>query len=415
MARIIGGVGTSHVPTIGLAYDRGKQQHPAWAPLFEGYKPVAAWFAEQRPDVLVFFYNDHASTFFFDFYPTFAIGVSQSFPVADEGAGPRALPRIKGHPGLASHLTDCLVNEEFDLTVFQDKALDHGCLSPLPLLWPPHPDWPGALIPIEVNVLQYPLPTAARCFKLGQAVRRAVESYPQDLKVVIVGTGGLSHQIHGERTGYNNTEWDMQFLEWLQHDPQRLTKLTHADYARLGGAESAEVIMWLAMRGALSDRIQKKHQNYYLATTTAMSVALFEEPAETGRARAQTRPGAKTMLANPQIAGIEEVPGTYLFDVRRSVKALNLNRLFWRLAQADYREQFERDERLTCRQAGLNEQEQDLLLRRDWLGLVQYGVNFFVLEKFARVLRMSNLEVYAKMRGETLEQFLQTRNVPEAQ
>ena len=147
----------------------------------------------------------------------------------------------------------------------------------MPLLWPHQPDWPGAVVPIQVNVLQHPLPTALRCYKLGQAVRRAIQSFPEDLRVVVVGTGGLSHQIHGERTGFNNTEWDFEFLELLEHDPGRLTRLTHADYIRLGGAEGAEVIMWLAMRGALGEDIRKLHQNYYLATTTAMTVVLYEE------------------------------------------------------------------------------------------------------------------------------------------
>jgi hypothetical protein len=277
MARIIGGIGTSHVPTIGLTYDRGRHTEPAWAPLFEGYLPVARWLQEQRPDVLVFFYNDHANSFFFDFYPTFAIGISPQFQLADEGAGPRQLPPIRGHSELAIHLAESLVNDEFDMAVFQDKPLDHGCHSPLPLLWSPQPDWPGAIVPIQINVLQYPLPTALRCYKLGQAVRRAVQSYPQDLRVAVVGTGGLSHQIHGERTGFNNTGWDLQFLEWLQHDPARLTALKHADYVRLGGAEGAEVIMWLAMRGALGGTLRELHRNYYLATTTAMTVALYEE------------------------------------------------------------------------------------------------------------------------------------------
>jgi hypothetical protein len=284
MATIIGGIGTSHVPTIGVTYDKGRQNEPAWAPLFEGYRPVARWLAEQKPDVLVFFYNDHANSIFFDFYPTFAIGISDRFDLADEGAGRRPLPPIKGHSDLAIHLTESLVNDEFDMTVFQDRPLDHGLHSPLPLLWPHVPDWPAAVVPIEINVLQYPLPTALRCYKLGQAVRRAIASYPEDLRVVVVGTGGLSHQIHGERAGFNNTEWDMQFLEWLEHDPAKLTALRHVDYVERGGAEGAEVIMWLAMRGALSDSLRKLHQNYYLATTTAMTVVLYENVADGERA-----------------------------------------------------------------------------------------------------------------------------------
>ena len=278
MARIIGGIGTSHVPTIGIAYDRGKQNDPAWMPMFKGYEPVARWLAERKPDVLVFFYNDHLTSFFFDLYPTFALGAGASFEIADEGAGKRALPPIKGHPRLAAHLADALVNDEFDLAMFQDRALDHGVNSPLSLLWPHDPDWPGALVPIAVNVLQYPLPTAMRCYKLGQAMRRAVLSYPEDIDVVIVGTGGLSHQVHGERSGFNNTEWDERFLDLIERDPLELARMKHVDYIRLGGAESVEQIMWLAMRGALSDGIRKIHQSYYLATSTAMTVVLFEEP-----------------------------------------------------------------------------------------------------------------------------------------
>jgi hypothetical protein len=276
MARIIGGIGSSHVPTIGHAFDSGKQNHPAWEPLFRGYEPVAAWLAERRPDVLVMFYNDHANSLFFDFYPTFALGVSPLFEIADEGAGKRPLPPIKGHPELAAHMAECLVNDEFDITIFQDRPMDHGLNAPLSLLWPHRPDWPGAVVPIQINVLQYPLPTAMRCYKLGQAVRRALESYPEALDVAVVGTGGLSHQIHGERTGFNNTEWDMRFLELLERDPLELARMRHVDYVRLGGAESVEVIMWLAMRGALGDSVVKLHHNYYLATTTAMTVALFE-------------------------------------------------------------------------------------------------------------------------------------------
>jgi aromatic ring-opening dioxygenase catalytic subunit (LigB family) len=278
MATIIGGIGTSHVPTIGVAYDKGKENDPAWAPLFDGYRPVARWLAEQRPDALVFFYNDHATSFFFDLYPTFALGVSPSFDLPDEGAGRRPLPAIKGDSDLAIHMAESLVNDEFDIATFQERALDHGCNSPLSMLWPHEPDWPGALVPIEINVLQYPLPTARRCYKLGQAVRRAVESYPRDIRVVIVGTGGLSHQIHGERTGFNNTEWDMRFLHLVEHDPQALASMRHAEYVERGGAEGVEVIMWLAMRGALSNRIRKIHQSYYLPMTTAMTVVLFEEP-----------------------------------------------------------------------------------------------------------------------------------------
>ena len=276
MAKIIGGIGTSHVPTIGVAYDKGKQDDPAWAPLFKGYKPVADWLAEKKPDALVFFYNDHATTFFFDLYPTFALGIGAQFEIADEGAGKRPLPHMRGNVDLSIHIAESLVNDEFDITTFQDRPIDHGCASPLPLLWPHAPDWPGVIVPIAINVLQFPIPTAKRCYKLGQALRRAIESYPEDLKVVVVGTGGLSHQVHGERAGFNNEEWDMEFLDLFVKNPEELTKLRHADYIRRGGAESVEQIMWLAMRGALEGEIRELHRNYYLATTTAMTVTLYE-------------------------------------------------------------------------------------------------------------------------------------------
>src|SRR5690606_1523017 len=255
---------------------------------FDGYKPVAAWLAERKVDVLVFFYNDHVTSFFFDLYPTFSLGVGDTFEIADEGAGKRPLPPIRGDLDLSIHIAESLVNDEFDIAVFQDRPIDHGCAAPLPLLWPHQPDWPGAVVPIAVNVLQFPLPTPRRCYKLGQALKRAIESYPKDLNVVVVGTGGLSHQVHGERTGFNNTDWDMEFLRLLESDPEKLTALRHADFIRRGGAESVEQIMWLAMRGALDGPVRKVHQNYYLATTTAMTVALFE-PVSVKRASAPER------------------------------------------------------------------------------------------------------------------------------
>jgi protocatechuate 4,5-dioxygenase beta chain len=276
MARIIGGIGTSHVPTIGMAFDKGRQADPDWTPLFKGYEPVAKWLAEKKPDVLFFCFNDHASTFFFDRYPTFALGVSEAYPIADEGSGVRKIPLLKGHAPLARHIAQSLVSDEFDLTIFQGLPIDHGLHSPLTMLWPSKPDWPGRIIPLMVNVLQHPLPTPARCFKLGLHLRKAILSYPEDLKVAIVGTGGLSHQMIGDRAGYNNEEWDREFLELIERDPERLARMSLEDFMRLGGNEGAEVIMWLIMRGALAKDARKLHQSYYLPMTTAMAVALFE-------------------------------------------------------------------------------------------------------------------------------------------
>jgi len=406
MARIIGGIGTSHVPTIGLAYDKKRQNDPAWAPLFEGYRPVAQWLAEKRPDVLVFFYNDHANSFFFDCYPTFSIGVSPDFDMADEGAGRRPLPNIRGHAQLAEHVANRLVNDEFDMATFQDRPLDHGCNSPLALMWPHEPTWPGAILPIAINVLQHPLPSAKRCYKLGQAVRRAIESFPEDLKVVVVGTGGLSHQIHGERTGFNDTDWDDEFLRLFVEQPDVLNGLTHADLIRRGGAESAEVIMWMAMRGALTDSIRCIHQNQYLATTTNMAVAIYEQD------DAVQDHAAPLAESNRELAGVGDIPGTYAFDIAHSVRALNLNRFFWRHREPAFRALVTRDLEVALDEMQLSDHEKNLVRARDWLGLVQYGVSFFVLEKFARVQKMSNLQVYASMRGESLDDFLLTRRVP---
>lgn len=408
MARILGGIGMSHVPTIGVAYDKQKWDNPAWAPLFEGAKPAFDWLADKKPDVLVFLYNDHLNAFFYDLYPTFAIGVSPEHDVADEGAGRRPLPMLPGHTAFATHIAEQVIADEFDLAVFHDRPLDHGVFSPLPLLWPHEGGWPGAVVPIMVNVVQYPLPTAMRCFKLGQALRRAIHSYPEDISVAIVGTGGLSHQIHGERTGHNDTDWDMRFLDLIERDPMELARMRHVDYVRLGGAESAEVIMWLTMRGALSDDITKVHQSYYLATTTAMTTLVFEENQVHRPAPAEIRAG------NPQIAGIEEIEGTYPFDIRTGVEKIRLNRFFWAMRTPEARAAFKADEAAACRAAGLTAAETDLVARRDWIGLIRMGANFFVLEKFARLVGETNLEVYAEMRGETFEEFLATRQVPDA-
>src|ERR1700730_15611053 len=204
MATIVGGIGSSHTPPMGFAVDTLKQKDPIWAPIFEGYKPVQQWLDEKRADVLFFIFNDHVTSFFFDHYSHFALGIGNSYAVADEGGGPRALPPIQGHAGLAHHVGASRWADKSDLSFFQDRALDQGCFSPLSMLWPQEPQWPGAIVPLQVGVLLFPIPSARRCYKLGQSLRKAIESYPEDLSVVILGTGGLSHQVHGERAGFNN-------------------------------------------------------------------------------------------------------------------------------------------------------------------------------------------------------------------
>jgi gallate dioxygenase len=407
MATIVGGIATSHTPTIGFALDQNKQRDPVWAPIFKGYEPVTRWLEEKKPDVLFLIYNDHITSFFFDHYSHFALGVGERYWAADEGGGPRKLPPINGHPGLARHIATGLVADEFDLSYFQAKGLDHGCFSPLSLLWPHEQGWPGAIVPLQVGVLEFPIPSALRCFKLGRSLRKAIESYPEDLKVAIVGTGGLSHQVHGERAGFNNTPWDMEFLEMLEKDPEKLTEITIAEYAERGGFEGSEVIMWLIMRGALSKRVRKLHQAYYLPSMTPIATVIYEndsdEPADESPEQYRRRIGR-------QWAGIEKLPGTYPFTLDRSVKAFRINSFLHRLVEPEYRKRFLRDPETMFAEADLSEEERDMLRRLDWRALVRYGVIFFLLEKLAAVVGTTNLHVYAAMRGQSLEDFQKTRN-----
>ena len=411
MARIVGGIGTSHSPTIGFALDKQKQDDPSWAPIFRAYEPVRQWLKEKKPDVLFFIFNDHVTSFFFDHYSHFALGIGESYAVADEGGGPRALPAVRGHAALAQHIGAAFAADEFDMSFFQDRPLDHGCFSPLSMLWPHEPMWPGAIVPLQVGVLLFPIPTARRCYRLGQSLRRAIESYPEDLSVAVVATGGLSHQVHGERAGFNNTAWDMQFLDLIEKDPVKLTELTHADYARLGGLEGAEVIMWLIMRGALSANVRKVHQSYYLPTMTGLATAIYEN--EAIEPMADTIPSYRAHMGE-QLAGVEALEGTYPFTLQASVKAYRLNKFLHDLVDSSQRRRFLEDQEAAFEEAGLTAVERDLVRRRDWRGLIHYGVIFFMLEKLGAVVGVSNLHIYAAMRGQTLEDFQKTRNAPGA-
>ncbi|HTX25196.1 MAG TPA: gallate dioxygenase [Steroidobacteraceae bacterium] len=407
MATIVGGIATSHTPTIGFALDTNKQRDPVWAPIFEGYKPVQQWLADKCPDVLFLIYNDHVTSFFFDHYSHFALGVGDRYWPADEGGGPRRLPPIQGHPALARHIAAGLVADEFDLAYFQAKGLDHGCFSPLSLLWAHEQEWPGAIVPLQVGVLEFPIPSALRCFKLGRSLRKAIESYPEDLRVAIVGTGGLSHQVHGERSGFNNTSWDMEFLDLLEKDPEKLTRITIAQYAERGGFEGSEVIMWLIMRGALSAKVRKLHQAYYLPSMTPIATVIYEDassdPQEESRSEYRER-------IRHQWSGIEKLPGTYPFTLERSVKAYRINEFLHRLIVAEQRRRFLADPEPMFEEAGLTAEERDMIRRRDWRALIHYGVIFFLLEKLGAVVGTTNLHIYAAMRGQSLEDFQKTRN-----
>jgi len=411
MAKILGGVATSHSPTIGFALDRHKQDDPSWAPIFQAYQPVRKWLTEKKPDVLFFIFNDHVTSFFFDHYSHFALGIGDSYSVADEGGGARALPPVAGHTDLAQHIGAAFAADEFDMSFFQNKPLDHGCFSPLSMLWPHEEGWPGAIVPLQVGVLLFPIPTARRCYRLGQSLRRAIESYPQDLNVVIVATGGLSHQVHGERAGFNNTAWDMQFLELLEKDPVKLTEMTHADYARLGGLEGAEIIMWLIMRGALSANVKKVHQSYYLPTMTGLATAIYEN--ESIEPMADTTSSYRAHMSY-RLEGIEKLQGTYPFTLKTSVRAYRINKFLHDLVEPVHRKRFLADEEVAFEEAGLMAEERDMIRRRDWRAMIHYGVIFFMLEKLGAVVGVSNLHIYAAMRGQTLEEFQKTRNAPGA-
>ena len=412
MARIVGGIAVSHTPTIGFAYDRDKRDDPVWAPIFEAFAPLREWLERERADVLLFIHNDHVTSFFFDHYSAFALGVGERWEVADEGGGPRELPAIGGDPAFAAHLGRSLMADEFDLSFFQGRPPDHGCFSPLSILCRHDADgWPVRLVPLQVGVLQFPIPTARRCYRLGHALRRAIESYPEPLRVAVVATGGLSHQVHGERAGFNNPAWDERFLDLFERDPERLAEMTHAEYAELGGVEGSEVIMWLVMRGALSAQVRCVHRTYYLPSMTGIATAIYENLAAEPSAVDQARNRAR---ADAQLAGIERLEGSHPFTIERSVQAYRLNHFLHSLIEPEVRAGFLADEEGAFARAGLSDVERDLVRRRDWDGLIRYGVIFFMLEKLGAVIGVSNLHIYAAMRGETLEQFQRTRNAPGA-
>ncbi|TDD57176.1 protocatechuate 3,4-dioxygenase [Nonomuraea terrae] len=282
MAEIIWGLATSHVPSIGAAMDHHKTTDPYWKPLFDGYEPARAWMAAHRPDVAVIVYNDHANAVDLDLVPTFGIGAAGSYDVADEGWGPRPVPPVVGAPELSAHLVGELVDDGFDIATFHRLDVDHGLTVPLSVYCPdPGEAWPCAVVPVLVNVIQYPQPTAARCHALGKAIGRAIRSFPQDLKVAVFGTGGMSHQLAGARAGLINSEFDRMFLQAIESEPEKLAALTREEYIREAGTEGIELIMWLVMRGALSDRITRVHDTYHVpASNTAAALALFEDLGE---------------------------------------------------------------------------------------------------------------------------------------
>lgn len=279
MANLIAGIGTSHVPAIGAAVDNGKTNEPYWKPLFDGYGPVREWFAEHKPDVAIIVYNDHASAFSLEMMPTFALGVAPQFQPADEGYGPRKVPVVPGHQELAWHMAESLILDEFDMTLINEMPVDHGLTVPLSIAYDQPDAWPCRVIPLCVNVIQYPQPTGNRCYQLGKAIRKAVASFEEDLNVVIFGTGGMSHQLQGERAGLINADFDIAFLDDLTNDVQRLVNIPHVEYLRDSGSEGAELVMWMIMRGALQDDAKEVYRHYHVpASNTGAGVIILENP-----------------------------------------------------------------------------------------------------------------------------------------
>jgi protocatechuate 4,5-dioxygenase, beta chain len=278
MARIVGGIACSHVPAIGAALDKGTAGTPYWKPYFDGTAPAREWLAQLAPDVAILIYNDHANALSLEMIPTFLLGTAADFPVADEGFGARPVPTVYGHPKLAWHLVENLILDEFDMTIANAMPVDHGLTVPLSVTCGQPAQWPFKVIPLCVNVIQYPPPTGARCFKLGQAIRRAVEDYPEDLRVVVYGTGGMSHQLQGERAGFVNQAFDRSFLDGMVNDPARLTKISHTQYMRESGSEGIEMVMWLAMRGALGDGVREAYRFYHVPTSNTAAGLLCLEP-----------------------------------------------------------------------------------------------------------------------------------------
>jgi protocatechuate 4,5-dioxygenase beta chain len=277
MAQIIGSVMTSHVPAIGGAIARGLQDEAYWKPFFDGFDAVHEWLARVRPDVAVVFYNDHGLNFFLDKMPTFAIGAAAEYRNADEGWGLPTSRPFQGAPDLSWHLIESLVADEFDVTMCQEMLVDHAFTVPLSLLWPGSAPWPVKTVPIAINTVQHPLPSAARCFKLGQSVGRAIEAFDQDTKVLILGTGGLSHQLDGGRAGFINQEFDRLCMEKLVHEPLALTRYSNRQIIELAGTQGIEILMWIAARGAMTRRIEKVHSNYHIPiSNTATGLLVLE-------------------------------------------------------------------------------------------------------------------------------------------
>jgi protocatechuate 4,5-dioxygenase beta chain len=281
MAKIIGGLATSHIPAIGKALAKGLQQEPYWKPFFDGFPPIHAWLEQARPDVVVVFYNDHGLNFFLDKMPTFAVGAAAEYGNADEGWGIPTLPPMKGCPELSWHLIRELIAREFDIVTCQEMLVDHACSLPFKLFWPNDEVAPVQIVPININTVQFPLPTARRVYKLGQAVGEAIAFWDSDQRVAVMATGGLSHQLEGGRAGFINKQFDLQFLASMETNPEWVTQFSDLELVEKAGTQGVELLMWLAMRAALTvagSGVRKVHSNYHIPISNTATGVLALEP-----------------------------------------------------------------------------------------------------------------------------------------
>ena len=279
MAKLVAALTTSHVPAIAAAMDTGLTHDPYWKPLFDGYDPAKRFVEEVKPDITIVVYNDHGLGVFLDSIPTFGIGAAAEYRVGDEGWGPRPIPPFQGDPAFSWHMIEHLVAQEFDITMFQEWEVDHGFNTPMSIAFGDRegkaPFWPTKVVPIVVNTIQYPLPLPTRCFKLGQAIRRAIDAYPGDERVMIMGTGGMSHQLQGERAGFLQPSWDRAFLDKFVSDPQSLVDMPLGTYMKEAGHEGAELIMWLVARGAMNPQIREVYRPYHFASLTGAGLGCY--------------------------------------------------------------------------------------------------------------------------------------------
>ena len=277
MAEIIGQVSTSHVPAIGAAIAKRLQQDPYWKPLFDGFPPVREWLGRQRPDVALLVYNDHGLNFFLDKMPTFAVGAAPSYVSADEGWGIPTIEPVPGDQDASWAIIEGAVADEFDVTTCQEMLIDHAVTVPLQLLWPDQPA-PVRIVPIAINTVQHPVPSPARCLKFGQSIGRAIARWRSDAKVVIVSTGGLSHQLDGERAGFINKDFDLQFMDSMIGNPAWATRYSTTELVELSGTQGVELLNWMVARGTLPERVRKQHANYHIPISNTASGLMVLEP-----------------------------------------------------------------------------------------------------------------------------------------